>query len=371
MKLCISLGMFHLKCLFYYVLFAIFRIYKNVIVYYDVNNKGILYNNVLFFSFCYFLGYLLNIFPALINQRNSEANENLIANGYGRENPQSIKYFKKFFIISFILLIIDFLENTLSLFISNSEEDFIFIEFIVIFLFAKYSKEVFYKHQNISFVILILVEIIKNIFLLRDKFSLKFGYIFKIFLSIIYSILYAIYYIYIYKLMKYKYISPYKINYMIGMINLPIIIIIYIIISFTPLGRYESDYYYGNIFDLFKNIRNLNTINIILIITLPFVYGILLFLTNKIIYDFTIYHVYIPSLVENFLGIIFKNTEFTENIVLISSFFIELIMILIFLEIIELNFCGLNENLIRNIELRSFVDSSLIKENEKDEFDKK
>ena len=107
------------------------------------------------------------------------------------------------------------------------------------------------------------------------------------------------------------------------------------------------------------------------LITLPFVYGILLFLTNKIIYDFTIYHVYIPSLVENFLGIIFKNTEFTENIVLISSFFIELIMILIFLEIIELNFCGLNENLIRNIELRSFIDSSLIKENEKDEFDKK
>jgi len=71
--------------------------------------------------------------------------------------------------------------------------------------------------------------------------------------------------IYIYKLMKYKYISPYKIDYIIGMINLPIIIIIYIIISLTPLGRYESDYYYGNIFELFKNIQNLNSINIILI----------------------------------------------------------------------------------------------------------
>ena len=62
---------------------------------------------------------------------------------------------------------------------------------------SKFSKEVFYKHQNISFAILILVEIIKNIFLLRDKYSLKFVDIIIIFFNIVYSILYAIYYIYI------------------------------------------------------------------------------------------------------------------------------------------------------------------------------
>jgi len=170
--------------------------------------------------------------------------------------------------------------------------------------------------------------------------------------------------------MKYKYISPYKINYMIGMINLPIIIIIYIIISFTPLGVKDNVYYYDSIFDLFKNFGNLNVINIILIITLPFTYGIILLLTNKIIYDFTIYHIYITSLIENFIANIFKDSEFTEKIFLILTFFIELIMILIFLEIIELNFCGLNENLKRNINKRSFIESSLLNENEKDEFDK-
>ena len=66
--------------------------------------------------------------------------------------------------------------------------------------------------------------------------------------------------------MKYKYISPYKINYMIGIINLPIIIIIYIIISFTPLGDKNNDYYYDSIFNLFKNFGNLNTINILLLL---------------------------------------------------------------------------------------------------------
>jgi len=46
-------------------------------------------------------------------------------------------------------------------------------------------------------------------------------------------------------------------------------------------------------------------------------------------------------------------------------------MVLIFLEIIELNFCGLNENLKRNIEKRALIESSLLteNENEKDKFD--
>jgi len=276
------------------------------------------------------------------------------------------------------LLITDSFEN-ISFIIGNKnkeikeiyyEENFILIEFIVIFLISKFSKEVFYKHQNISFLILILVEIIKTVFLLRDNYSLQSEDIFLIFLNIIYYIVYAIYYIIVYKLMKYHYISPYKINYIIGIINLPIIIIIYIIISFTPLGDKDNYYYYDSIFNLFKNIRNLNAINIILIITLPFVFGILLLLENKIIYNFTIYHVYINSLLDNFIAIIFKKTEFPVKIFLFLSFFNELLMILIFLEFIELNFCGLNENLKRNIEKRALIESSLINENEKDEFDK-
>jgi len=87
MKFCISFGMFNSNCLLYYALFVILQIYNNIVVSYDENNRDILKENKLFHSFCYFLGYLLNIFPALINQRNSEINE------YEGENPQSIKYF--------------------------------------------------------------------------------------------------------------------------------------------------------------------------------------------------------------------------------------------------------------------------------------
>ena len=39
-------------------------------------------------------------------------------------------------------------------------------------------------------------------------------------------------------------------------------------------------------------------------------------------------------------------------------------MILVFLEIVELNFCGLNENLKRNIEARGIIEAALINEDD-------
>jgi len=104
MKLCISLSMFNSKCFFYYVLFAIFQIYKYLVFYYDENRENnaknendkkkgnILDNNKLFHSFCFFLGYLLNIFPSLINQRNLKTHEDFIINESKGERSQSIKY---------------------------------------------------------------------------------------------------------------------------------------------------------------------------------------------------------------------------------------------------------------------------------------
>jgi len=165
--------------------------------------------------------------------------------------------------------------------------------------------------------------------------------------------------------MKYNYISPAKCNFMIGFITVPIIIIIYIIISLTPLREIID-----NIFALFIE-ENINAKNITFLITLPFAYLKLLFVLNKIIYEYTIYHFYIPILIEYFVQNIFKNLESIERIILISSFFFELIMILIFVEIIEINYCGLNENLKRNIELRGLSDSiSLNNElNNDDDFD--
>jgi len=237
-------------------------------------------------------------------------------------------------------------------------DDFMIIEYLIIFLVSKYDKEAYYKHQNISFLILILVEANKTIYFFIIKDSYGISEIIIIILVLLNSILYSISYLYIKRLMKYNFISPYKCNYMIGIINSPLIIIIYIIISFTPLGEENNYYYCDNIFSLFR--EGINDIkDIIFLISIPFAYGILLFFLNKIIYEYTIYHIYIPILIEYFIRNIIKNLGIVENIILISSFLIELIMILVFVEIIEIKYCGLDENLKRNIELRGLSESSL------------
>ena len=91
----------------------------------------------------------------------------------------------KFLFMCFILLLIDLIESTLNIIDkrkkdkdNNNEnknesqvynDDFNIIEFLIIFLVSKCDKEVYYKHQNISFLILIVVESIKNIYIFIKK----------------------------------------------------------------------------------------------------------------------------------------------------------------------------------------------------------
>jgi len=296
------------------------------------------------------------------------------------ENYLSAKEILKFLFICLILLLADIIEN-IGIIIENIKtykkckycfdkklftDYYFFIEYLIIFLVLQLDKEVYYKHQYISFFVLILIELIKNIyfFIIYKNYN-----IISIVLNIIYSIFYAIYYLYIKGLMKYKFISPYKCNYMIGIINVPIIILMYFIISFTPLGNDNKDneYYYDNIFEFFKDIRNIDAIIAIKLISLPLVIGMFALLYIKIIYDYSIFHMYIPFLIQYLIENITKDLNLFEIIFLISSFFIELIMILVFLEIIEINYCGLNKNLKRNIQSRGKIDSFLAIENDDDD----
>ena len=379
MKFCISFGKIELKYFFYCFLSVILYIY---IYYFIVESKedNIINNHNLLYSFCYYLGYLLNFIPTWIINIKSKREEDSEINKMKERRTQSSQSYEyiyiapndknfskntilKFLFICFILLLIDLIETTLSI-TQNKEknenqsydDDFIIIEYLIIFLASKYTKEVYYKHQNISFIILIIVEAIKTIYLFIKNNSNKIP-IMKIILIILNSTLYAIFYLNLKGLMKYKYISPSQCNYMIGLITVPSIIIIYAIISFTPLGQKGNHYYCDSIFDLFSE-NNINAKNITFLISLPFAYLILLFLLNKIIYEYTIYHFYIPILIEKYIQNFINLLSF-EGIFLISSFLVELIMILVFIEIIEINFCGLDENLKKNIELRGLLDSSL------------
>jgi len=375
--------------------------------------------------FCYYAGFLLNIFPALIISKCSQKKSKQITNKLKEESTHSIEYIYnnpfdkylskkdivKFFGICIFLIITDLIQIILDLDIINDdginietkfekinmnvnytkivnetekndahaiyvyEDDYLFCEFLIIFILPLFLTDiVYYKHQKIAFIILTLFEFSKSFYFnfIFDRFFPSD--IWKILLNLISAILYSIFFVYINGLMEYKFISPYKCCYMIGMVNVPLIIIIYLILSLFKSKEYKG--YCFNIVDLFKD-ENLTEINnIIRLIIFILIYGILMSLLTKTINDFTLYHIYIPFLIENFIKNIinaidkyndYKDDNDNENkkkiiciiIFLSISFFIELIMILIFLEIIEVKFCGLNKNLKKNIELRALTDSTI------------
>ena len=117
--------------------------------------------------------------------------------------------------------------------------------------------------------------------------------------------------------MKYKFISPAKCNFMTGIINAPLIILIYFISSFIPIEiKDNKEFYYDNIFELFKDFDTIDAKTVIILISLPFVYGILNYILIKTIYDYTIFHMFIPFIIETFIENIIKNLGKFENIFL-------------------------------------------------------
>ena len=393
MELCFSFGRFDIKYFFFCVLSLILEICINLFIYNDDDNNNIITKHILLDPFCYYVGFLFNIFLVLISNKFSKSKSETISKTLKEENTHIIEYVYnnpydkylstkdiiKFFGICIILLITDIIEIIIN--IKNSikndyvedeikefqyEEDYLFYEFLVIYFLPLFFTDItYYKHQKITFIILCLLEFTKSSFFTFFFYEFSAADIWVFLLNILSAILYSTFFVYIKGLMKYKFISPYKCCYMIGVINVPLIIIIYFILSFFNLGDCKSvndnNSYCVNIFELFQS-GLFNATNIFRLICFILMYMILMAMLVKIVNDYTIYYIYTPFLLENFVKNIIKMTEesfdISITIFLSISFFIELIMILIFLEIIEVKFCGLNKDLKKNIELRAIDDSS-------------
>ena len=129
-------------------------------------------------------------------------------------------------------------------------------EFIFLFLVSKFLYNTkYYKHQNISMIILVLIALIKFIFNFYETEIEKVAFLLLFY--IIYSFFKTLLICYIKGLMEYKYFSIYKASYIFGMIDLIIVTIVYIIISFIPCEtdyckiEYNGKKYFGNIILIF------------------------------------------------------------------------------------------------------------------------
>ena len=249
----------------------------------------------------------------------------------------------------------------------------------IIFLFCIsvfFFKNKYYKHQYFSLIGIIVLLLISYLF--QNLFAKSFSAI-VLLVNILIGISKSIAFGYSQLVMEKYYYSPYKTCYVFGMINSIISLVIYFIISHIPCNHdckinYKGHYYFDNIYSFFSKLTAKQAAYVLIFHFLE-VNKLILF--NLIIEKYSLCHLFIPDLIISFFHIAesYYENEDVKNkdrivkiFIVIITFFLfitEIFMSLIFIEMIELKFCGLNENIKINIEKRALQDIKTIKRKKK------
>jgi hypothetical protein len=294
----------------------------------------------------------------LESEKNNENATNLTNKNENdsKNNNIKIKDIIIFFSVCILNLVVEFSYILVELLNGYYKEEYFLFETLIWFIAPKFIfKKTYYKHQKIAILLIIIIGAIKAIItmIIFDRFNYK-----QLLLEIFIHSGDAIFYGYMKALMEFKYFSPFQCCYIFGIVNTPIILIAYFIISHIPCNNKflcDGKKYFDNIYSLFDNFSFNELIFLILECLSE---GIGLLSINMIMNKFTLYHALIPFHATFCVINLLDNETSKAEVIITSIYFIaEIIFILVFLEIIELNFCNLNKNLKRKIEERAIYES--------------
>ena len=257
-------------------------------------------------------------------------------------------------IISLILILIDFIKIYLEKKENCEDAQYYFTELPFILIISMYIYNInFYRHQYLSIIILtflgFLQYIIKILYYYKSTSKFK-DIIIDLFLQIIMGIGEAIYFSYVKSLMQFKFFSPYKACYIFGIINGIIVLIIYFIVSEIKCSKesllcsvqYKGAYYFDNIYAI---ITGYNIGQIIIGVLFCICFGVFKLLFNIIINYYSVCHIFLflqNKGIADSVGLeIDKKINIIFQIIIQICYIINFFFSLVFLEMIELNFCGL------------------------------
>ena len=220
-----------------------------------------------------------------------------------------------------------------------------------------FYKTKFYKHQYFSIFIIIFAGLFKYLFRINYSLLLENFKFFLVQLGISLSDSFII--VYTKTLMVEKFFSPLKATYLFGIINLILVIIIYIILSFIPCKsflcsiEYNGQNYFDNFFSVFLSSRYEKTIQKLCFFFLFLLFGPSRLIINIITYKYTICHLFlfihikevIFSVTDKIIYAIYPIEHLSDIIIIFAN--------LVLLEYIELNFFGLEKNIKKNIQDRA------------------
>ena len=303
-------------------------------------------NNTFIFSMAISLGQMsVRLYPYILKISNKE----------NKRIKSSIKkQFLDYFILSF-LFIIDIGVGNISSILRKGKADSIFfpindlnftsIEIIFIICISAFLlKYKYFKHHIISLVIFVSLAIFCHILchvLKGDNKKSSYDFLFNIIIPIVRVALDAAYNCYQKYMMEKLYYPYWNVAFVPGIIQLIVGIIGFVI----SLNKEFYSYFDVN-----------QTSIIIYKIILPFIFHIIMCpLFILILYYFTPEFVLIIfqfACCAKHMTLINSSTHAWQPYICSSLNIIQIFLLLIYLEIIELNFCDLNKNTRRNIDLR-------------------
>ena len=250
--------------------------------------------------------------------------------------------------------VLDFIANLIYSYNWVKEEEYLCYWPSNLLLMSLFSflvlKEKLYKHHYLSIIIISIFGIAHNFIsgnFNPDKMKANYiGYTIYFFAEGIFNVLYVLYKF----LMIKKFIKSYLILFSQGLIEL-ILGIIFLVITTK---------YYPKLDNFNKYINDVDGKEIGIFISLIFI-NFITFLTIFIIIDiFTHFHIFLLNILSEIITGFFVNTYNTETYKKITYVFfiiISIFMVLVFIEIIQLNFFGLSTMTKKNIEERAKLDS--------------
>lgn len=373
----------------YFLISQILFILLNYCIYNDSNTAT---QNISLLPLTSYIGYFLCFIPHIIINifylnkkyklpkiRDHRKNKLVIEYIFNDLSDRvTLKDIISIFLVSIILLIVDFIKVIIQIksktgkIIFNDQYYFIELVFLCLFSYLFYKIK-FYRHQYFSLGIIMVIGLFRFIikyFFYYENNNYTIGEIlYNLLHQIIIGGLESITIIYAKGLMEYKYFTPFKVNYIFGIINGIILIIILIILSYIPCGttdtylcsvEYNSKYYIDNMYKIYDNYK-LYQFGILLICA--FCYGSEKVLINYTVDKFTVFHIFLLTQVKEFMRGVMEELETKTGgwtiRVIFASYILEIFVSLIFIEIIELRFCNLNKNMKKKIKERALEDYQL------------
>ena len=270
-------------------------------------------------------------------------------------------YNKKKLIILILMIILDYIYDAGLIYFQKIKakeselvfsEIFKFMDTLFLFIFFRvFHKIIFYRHQYISLFIIILMGLIKfsyKIIFYKNPDFYLIGFI------ILFPLIDSVNNYFFQKYMFYEYYSPNIILFSIGIIYLFISAPIFIIFHYVDCGDSQLCELLSSR-QKFPDITRF-IISLIIFILYSIFYSGQHFMRFLIIEKFSVFHLVLIVTLGELINTIFdqfSNFNATNLTITLITYCFEILGVLVFIEIIELNFCSLNVNLKKNIIFRA------------------